>query len=139
MKCAGPTSVWKSIMEQRSNLGALAFVTLAGLCLAPAAQAQNTPSPLSGEQQEADYRVIAARCGSPAFEKAFFKQSRAVVAAGMVSKSRDPVDVEKSVSSLRRSPFVLVAAPSDCPAQMAMLKELQKSRGDTLKKVRGRR
>ncbi|MEJ7687417.1 MAG: hypothetical protein WKG52_10710 [Variovorax sp.] len=130
-------------MEQRSNLGALAFVTLAGLCLAPAVQAQDIPSPLSaplsGEQQEADLRVIAARCGSPAFEKAFFKQSKAVVAAGIVSKSRHPVDVEKSVSTLRRSPFVLVAAPSDCPAQMAMLKELQKSRGDVLKKARGRK
>ncbi len=130
-------------MEQRSSLGALAFVTLASLCLAPATQAQDSHSrlsaPLSGEQQEADYRVIAARCGSPAFEKAFFKQSRAFVATGIVSKSRHPVDVEKSVSTLRRSPFVLVAAPSDCPAQMAMLKELQKSRGDVLKKARGRK
>ncbi len=126
-------------MEQRSNLGVLAFVTLAGLCLAPAAQAQDASSPLSGEQQEADFRVIAARCGSPAFEKVFFKQSRAAVAAGMVSKTRDPADVEKAVAKLRRSPFVLVAAPSDCPAQMAMLKELQKSRGDALKKVRGRK
>ena len=27
------------------------------------------------EQQAADLRVIAARCGTPAFERAFFKQT----------------------------------------------------------------
>ena len=55
--------------------------------------------------------MIAARCGTPAFEKVFYKQSKAAVAAGLVSKNRDAAQVEKNITGLRRSPFVLVAAP----------------------------
>ncbi|MBB3177210.1 hypothetical protein [Variovorax sp. Sphag1AA] len=92
---------------------------------------------LSPEQQEADYRVVAARCGTPAYEKAFFNQSKAAVAAGLVSKNRPPADVEKTITALRRSPFVLVAAPADCPAQIKQLDELRSSRSALLKSSRG--
>ena len=88
---------------------------------------------MAGEQQEADFRVIAARCGTPAFEKAFYKQSRTAVAAGLVVKNRDPVQVEKTVTSLRRSPVVLVATQADCAAELKRLAEVQKRRGELLK------
>lgn len=88
----------------------------------------------SGEQLEADYRVIAARCGTPAFEKSFYKQSKAAVAAGLVTRHRDPAQVEKSVTALRRNPVVLIGAQSDCPAQIERLKEVQKERAKALRK-----
>jgi hypothetical protein len=95
----------------------------------PVAQAAPVPS---GEQQEADNRVIAARCGTPAFEKGFYKQSKAAVAAGLVVKHRDPAQVEKTVTALRRNPVVLIGAQADCPDQIARLKDLQKERAKML-------
>jgi len=105
---------------------------------ANAQSAGSIGSALSSEQQEADYRVIAARCGTPAYEKAFFKQSKAAVAAGLVSKNRDPADVEKTITALRRSPFVLVAAPADCADQLKVLAELRTSRSNLLKSRRAK-
>ncbi|MEJ8854417.1 hypothetical protein WKW79_07550 [Variovorax robiniae] len=96
------------------------------------AGATETPS-ISPEQQEADYRVIAARCGTPGFERRFFHQSKAAVAAGLVSTNRDTAAVEKTITSLRRSPFVLVAASADCKAQMAQLEALQKQRSSLVR------
>ncbi|MGJ7508444.1 hypothetical protein [Variovorax sp. GT1P44] len=87
---------------------------------------------LSGEQQEADYRVIAARCGTPAFEKGFYKQSKAAVAAGLVVKHRDPAQVEKTVTALRRNPVVLIGTQADCPDQVARLRDVQKERAKLL-------
>jgi hypothetical protein len=118
----------------RFAFAALATAALAGACLS--ALAQTAPAPAArnvSEQLEADYRVIAARCGSPAFEKAFFNGSRAAVAAGLISKSRDPAEVEKTITALRRSPFVLVTATADCPAQMVLLKDLQKRRSEAMR------
>jgi len=89
-------------------------------------------SPLSSEQQEADDRVVAARCGTPAFEKGFYKQSKAAVAAGLVVKHRDPVQVEKAVTALRRNPVVLVATQADCPAQLDRLRQIEKDRAKML-------
>ncbi|WP_431275362.1 hypothetical protein ACQ858_03040 [Variovorax ureilyticus] len=119
------------------------FVIVACLSMAAAggpwlAHAQ-TPSEAavsaeSGEQREADLRVIAARCGTPAFEKSFYKQSKAAVAAGLVTRHRDPAQVEKSVTALRRNPVVLIGAQSDCPAQIERLKEVQKERAKALRK-----
>ena len=124
-------------MKSRSGFDAFTAATLAGICLTAGAQTAPAPAPpISALQLEADYRVIAARCGTPAFEKAFYFHSRAVVAAGLVVKGRDPAEVEKSITALRRSPFVLVAAPADCPAQLALLKDLQKTRGAALGKAR---
>jgi hypothetical protein len=96
------------------------------------------PLPKVTEQEEADYRVIAARCGTPAFEKAFMKQSMAAVSAGLVSSGRHstPADTEKAITALRRSPFVLVAASADCKEQLARLAELQKSRSGVVKSAR---
>ena len=88
------------------------------------------------EQREADLRVIAARCGTPAFESAFFKQSTAAVKAGLISKDRTPVDTEKKITALRRSAFVLVASTSDCPAQLAQLAALQRTRSAFIKAAR---
>lgn len=104
-------------------------------CLAAGAQTAPVMSGVgssSGEQAEADDRVIAARCGTPAFEKAFYKDSQAAVRAGLVSKTRPPADVEKTITTLRRSPFVLVTAPADCADQMIRLKEVQKARKTAL-------
>lgn len=81
-----------------------------------------------GEQLEADYRVIAARCGSPAFEKTFTAQSRRLVAAGLIAPGRDPVVAEKTVTALRRSPMVLVAVSWNCTAQLVELTRVQKAR-----------
>ncbi|MGJ7510748.1 hypothetical protein [Variovorax sp. GT1P44] len=125
-------------MKTRIEIGAI-FSALA-VTLPFTAAAQSTGSMgavLSSEQQEADYRVIAARCGTPGYEKAFFRQSKAAVAAGLVSKHRDPVEVEKTITALRRSPFVLVAAPADCAEQLKMLAEVQKSRSSLIKTRRG--
>lgn len=85
------------------------------------------------EQQEADLRVIAARCGTPAFERSFHRQSTVIVSAGIIAGSRRPADVEKTITALRRSPIVLVAASSDCPAMLAQLALLQRSRAALLK------
>ncbi|MBT2323333.1 hypothetical protein J7E62_13360 [Variovorax paradoxus] len=126
-------------MKARWGFTALASVAVAGIWLPAGAQsAMELALAAPNEQQEADYRVIAARCGTPAFEKAFFRHSRAAVAAGLVSKGRDPVDVEKSIAARRRSPLVLVATPADCPSQLAQLKELQKKRSALVGKTRGR-
>ncbi|MDM0000516.1 hypothetical protein QTI24_17990 [Variovorax sp. J22P240] len=115
-------------MKARFNVRALLWVS--ATCLPWAVGAQ--PSDSSGEQQEADYRVIAARCGTPGFEKAFYKQSKAAVAAGLVVKHRDPAQVEKTVTALRRNPVVLIGTQADCPDQVARLKELQKERAKAL-------
>ncbi|GAA4341272.1 hypothetical protein GCM10023165_21820 [Variovorax defluvii] len=116
-------------MKARIELGALLSASVIGICVPAEAQTrQSSAPPTVAEQQEADWRVIAARCGTPAFEKGFYKESRAAVAAGLVNKNRPPAEVEKTVEALRRSPFVLVASNADCPNQLAQLRELQKTR-----------
>jgi hypothetical protein len=128
------------LMKARVELGALLSASLIGMSLPVGAQtARQQTAPHAAEQQEADYRVIAARCGTPAFEKGFFKDSRAAVAAGLVNKNRMPADVEKSVEALRRSPFVLVASNADCPSQLVQLKDLQKARKEAIRTGRARR
>jgi hypothetical protein len=127
-------------MKARWEFAALASAAVVGICLPANAQsARELALAAVDEQQEADYRVIAARCGTPAFEKAFFKDSRAAVSAGLISKGRNPADVEKSIAARRRSPLVLVATPSDCPNQLAQLKELQQVRKDAIRSTRGGR
>jgi len=103
------------------------------LCLPVDAVAQER-TPINPVQQEADYRVIAARCGTPAFEKKFSRQSRAAVSAGLVSTTRDAAAVEKSITALRRSPLALVTASSDCPAQLAQLDAVQRQRSGIAKR-----
>lgn len=100
------------------------------ICLVPSGvSAVELPlAPTAGEQQEADWRVIAARCGTPAFEKSFFRQSSAAVAAGLVSPGRAPAQVEKSITALRRSSLVLVARTADCPERLSQLAALQRQR-----------
>ncbi|MEJ8852583.1 hypothetical protein [Variovorax rhizosphaerae] len=108
-------------------------LAVSALCpLADALAQERTPT--NALQQEADYRVIAARCGTPAFEKKFSRQSRAAVSAGLVSTTRDAAAVERSITALRRSPLALVAASSDCPAQLAQLEAVQKQRSELVKR-----
>ena len=126
-------------MKAHFEIGAVVLAWAIAVPMAANAQsAGSIGSALSSEEQEADYRVIAARCGTPAYEKAFFKQSKAAVAAGLVSKNRDPADVEKTITALRRSPFVLVAAPADCADQLKVLAELRTSRSNLLKSRRAK-
>lgn len=127
-------------MKKSFELGAFVSAAVVGIYLPVSVQAMPAAagSSVTSEQQEADYRVIAARCGTPAFEKAFFKDSKAAVTAGLISKGRDSAEVEKTITSLRRSPFVLVAVSADCPAQLAQLKEIQKNRAESIRKTRGR-
>ncbi|MEJ8846570.1 hypothetical protein [Variovorax rhizosphaerae] len=120
-------------MSTRNAIGSILSIAALGMAGACPSMALATGSSVSGEQQEADYRVIAARCGTPAFERRFYHQSRAAVSAGLVSTNRDTVAVEKTITSLRRSPFVLVAASSDCKAQLAQLDALQKQRSSLVR------
>lgn len=115
-------------MMRYSGIGTVLFT--AGFALGGGAHAQIAAAGVPGEQEqrEADYRVVAARCGSPAFEKTFSAQSRNAVAAGLVSQRAEPAVIEKSIGSLRRSSLTLVATSSDCPAKLAQLADLQRSR-----------
>lgn len=119
-------------MRVRSVFVACFSVVSIGASWPAAAQPAVDVSPLSIEQQEADDRVVAARCGTPLFEKGFYKQSKAAVAAGLVVKHRDPVQVEKNVTALRRNPVVLVATQADCPAQLDRLRQIEKDRAKML-------
>jgi hypothetical protein len=89
----------------------------------------------SALQSEADYRVIAARCGSPMFEKQFFKQSNAAVVAGLVVSNRDAATVEKAVEARRRNPLQLVSTRADCAEKMTTLKAVQQQRAQALRSV----
>jgi len=120
-------------MKTPFAIAAVMMAATIGMPSTAGAQQAADAALMAGEQQEADFRVIAARCGTPAFERAFYKQSRAAVAAGLVVKNRDPVQVEKTVTSLRRSPVVLVATQADCVAELKRLAEVQKRRGEVLK------
>jgi hypothetical protein len=119
-------------MRVRSVFVACFSVVSIGASWPAASQPAADVSPLSIEQQEADDRVVAARCGTPLFEKGFYKQSKAAVAAGLVVKHRDPVQVEKNVTALRRNPVVLVATQADCPAQLDRLRQIEKDRAKML-------
>lgn len=119
-------------MRARFVFVASVSVVSIGASWPAASQPAVDASPLSSEQQEADDRVVAARCGTPAFEKGFYKQSKAAVAAGLVVKHRDPVQVEKAVTALRRNPVVLVATQADCPAQLDRLRQIEKDRAKML-------
>ncbi|VTU14285.1 hypothetical protein SRS16CHR_01016 [Variovorax sp. SRS16] len=126
-------------MKTRLVLGAHAAAAMILTCIPASGQSmQQADSPIASEQLESDYRVIAARCGTPAFEKAFTRRSKAAVAAGLVVKGRDPVAVEKNITALRRNPIVLVSASADCPARLAQLNELLKSRNGLIKAAHGR-
>jgi hypothetical protein len=126
-------------MKTRFDFEVILAATAVAIIVPLTTSAQPASVPVPAEQQEADYRVVAARCGTPAFERAFYNQSRAAVAAGLVNRNRPSADVEKTVTALRRSPFVLVAAQADCPAQLKQLGELQKSRSEIIRTSRGRK
>lgn len=116
-------------MVRHSGIGGLLMAAMLGSAGTASAQALGVPAlPSAEEQWEADYRVIAARCGTPAFEKNFSAHSRQAVAAGLVSRRADPATVERTIGSLRRSSLTLVATSSDCPAKLAQLAQLQRTR-----------
>ena len=117
-------------MTVRAALSLVGILLLLPLGAHPV-RADNLP-PVS-EQEEADNRVIAARCGTPKFEKAFMRQSTALVAAGRLSAKRTPADVEKTITAMRRNPVTLISASADCPAQLERLVRLQESRSHVIK------
>lgn len=84
-------------------------------------------------QNEADYRVIAARCGTPAFERQFSKQSRAAVAAGLIVRNQDSVALEKAIEARRRNPLQLVNTGADCAEKMSLLKAVQQQRAQAIR------
>ncbi|MEZ2299979.1 hypothetical protein [Variovorax sp. RCC_210] len=84
-------------------------------------------------QNEADYRVIAARCGTPAFEKQFSKQSRAAVAAGLIVRNQESASIEKAIEARRRNPLLLVSTKADCVEKMSLLKAVQQQRAQAVR------
>lgn len=79
-------------------------------------------------QREADYRVVAARCGTPAFETKFFTQSRNFVATSNGNRQDSTARQERTIESLRRNPITLISAQADCKAQSDELKRLLNER-----------
>ena len=115
----------------------LIFLLAAGLTSLPSRAGADREAIDAALQREADYRVIAARCGTPAFEKQFFKQSKAAVAGGLVDGLSNAGAAEKQIESRRRNPLQLVATSADCGEKLALLKTVQQQRA---KEVRtGRR
>ena len=98
-------------------------VALAG---ASVCGAQGRPTGLDDTalQYEADYRVVAARCGTPALEKKFYQQSRQFVATSNGQDKEATARQDRSIERLRRSPIALIGSQADC-----------KARGDELKRV----
>ncbi|MDM0118053.1 hypothetical protein QTI66_38940 [Variovorax sp. J22R133] len=126
-----------SLARKRAFVAASLAVEAAAVALCPLVDAgAQTMAQLDGAQQEADYRVIAARCGTPAFEKSFSRHSRAAVAAGLVSPNRDAAAVEKSITALRRSSLSLVTTSTDCPVLLAQLEAVQRQRNSLVKRSR---
>jgi hypothetical protein len=141
MECKEHTRVpiRANLMKTRLLLGAHAAAGMILTALPVAGQSmQQVDAQIASEQLESDWRVIAARCGTPAFEKAFTRSSKAAVAAGLVVKGRDPAGVEKRITAMRRNPIMLVSASADCPARLAQLSELMKGRSGLVKAAHGR-
>ncbi|MDN4591735.1 hypothetical protein DBA29_24935 [Xenophilus aerolatus] len=106
------------------------LVAAAVLAAAPSCWAQAQPFGLDEAQlqREADYRVVAARCGTPAFETKFFTQSRNFVAASNGNRQDSTARQERAIESLRRNPITLISAQADCKAQSDELKRLLNER-----------
>lgn len=89
-------------------------------------------------QNEADYRVVAARCGKPAFEKAFFVSSQQFVAASNDRDRQATARQESAIRSMRRNPITLIGSQSDCKAQGAILQRLMVDRSKGRERVSSR-
>ncbi|MDN4592059.1 hypothetical protein DBA29_26610 [Xenophilus aerolatus] len=124
---------------ERMLRGIAVTVALAG---ASACWGQGRPSGLdeAALQYEADYRVVAARCGTPAFEKKFFMQSQQFVAASNGQDKTATARQESTIRALRRNPITLIGSQSDCKAQGDELKRVmdERSRGRSAQRGRGR-
>lgn len=112
-------------------------VALAG---ASACWAQARPTGLTDTalQYEADYRVVAARCGTPAFEKKFYQQSRQFVAASNGQDKEAINRQERTIERLRRNPIALIGSQSDCKVQGDELKRVMDERSRSRSGQRGR-
>lgn len=111
------------------------------LASASACWAQGRPTGLTDAalQYEADYRVVAARCGTPAFEKKFYQQSRQYVAASN-GQDKEAINVqERKIERLRRNPISLIGSQSDCKVQGDELKRVVDERSKSGNGQRGRR
>lgn len=111
-----------------SRAALLVLLLAAGLTSRPCRAGPDRDAIDAALQREADYRVIAARCGTPAFEKQFFKQSKAAVASGLVEGLSNAGAAEKQIESRRRNPLQLVATSADCSEKLALLKTVQQER-----------
>lgn len=89
-------------------------------------------------QYEADYRVVAARCGTPAFEKKFYLQSRQFVAASNGQDKEAAARQERTIERLRRNPIALIGSQSDCKLQGDELKRVMDERSRSRNGLRGR-
>lgn len=114
---------------------AVAFAGASACC----AQGKPTGLDVASLQYEADYRVIAARCGTPAFEKKFFTQSRAFVAASNGHDKEAAARQESAIRSLRRNPITLIGSQADCKSHGQVLQRVmaERSRAGNTKTVRG--
>lgn len=89
-------------------------------------------------QNEADHRVVAARCGTPAFERAFFAKSQRFVAASNDHDKQATARQESAIRSMRRNPITLIGSQSDCKSQGAILQRLLAERSKVRGAVRSR-
>ncbi|MDN4592144.1 hypothetical protein DBA29_27055 [Xenophilus aerolatus] len=89
-------------------------------------------------QYEADYRVVAAWCGTPAFEKKFFTQSQQFVASSNGQDKFATERQESTIRSLRRNPIALIGSQSDCKVQGDELKRVMDERSRSRSGQRGR-
>lgn len=102
------------------------------------AQARPTGLDAAALQREADYRVVAARCSTPAFEKNFYVQSQDFVAASNGHDRESTARQESAIRSMRRNPIALIGSQTDCKLQGARLKQImdERNRGRTSRRSR---
>lgn len=129
--------IWTGATLARA-LGSSAVAVLvasASLCYAQAKPAGLDAAAL---QNEADYRVVAARCGTPAFERVFFANSQRFVAASNDHDRQATGRQESAIRLMRRNPITLIESQSDCKSQGAILQRLLAERSKVRGAVRSR-
>jgi hypothetical protein len=112
-------------------------VALAGASVC-GAQVRATGLDDTALQYEADYLVVAARCGTPAFEKKFYLQSRQFVAANNGQDKEAAARQERTIERLRRNPIALIGSQTDCKLHGDELKRVMDERSRSRNGLRGR-
>ena len=117
------------------DLAVAAALASASVCVA---QVRPTGLDDTALQYEADYRVVAARCGTPAFEKKFYQQSRQFVAASNGQDKEVTARQERTIERLRRNPIALIGSQTDCKLHGDELKRVIDERSRSRNGLRGR-